>query len=149
MVQPWARQKPEHPRSVPVQLSYEFNVKTLPSGDLHLALERPDTFEIAVNGVPLSNDAECGWWVDVSLRKIPIDPGLLRTGTNEITLRCDYTEEHPGLEIMYLLGNFGTAVDDTSVTVASPPTALRIGDWCRQGLALWLIPIPRVNSMRP
>jgi len=149
MVQPWARQKPEHPRSVPVQLSYEFNVKTLPSGDLHLALERPDTFEIAVNGVPLSNDAECGWWVDVSLRKIPIDPGLLRTGTNEITLRCDYTEEHPGLEIMYLLGNFGTAVDDTSVTVASPPTALRIGDWCRQGLAFYSGSVSYVTSIRP
>ena len=149
MVQPWARQKPAHPRHADVSLTYSFDVKAAPSGDLHLALERPDTFEASVNGVALSTDAECGWWTDRSLRKIPIDPSILRPGKNEITLRCDYTEEHPGLEIIYLLGNFGAAVNGTSVALTPMPTALRIGDWCRQGLAFYSGSVAYAAPIRP
>lgn len=81
--------------------------------------------------------AECGWWVDRSLRKLPLDAAWLKLGANELVLECDYSEDHPGLEIVYLLGNFGTAVADTAVAMTALPASLQIGDWGPQGLAFY------------
>jgi len=137
MVQPWARKTPANPKHTPLVLSYAFECKALPSGDLFLSLERPDTFRVTLNGVPVSTAAESGWWVDRSLRKLPLDPTLLRFGKNELVLDCDYAETHPGLEIMYLLGTFGTEVNGTEVSITAAPTTLAIGDWVPQGLAFF------------
>ena len=137
MVQPWARKKTRHPQRVSLALAYSFRVEAVPTGELFLGLERPDTFRVALNGVPASTDAECGWWVDRSLRRIPLDPALLREGDNELLLECDYAEDHSGLEIVYLLGQFGTRVEGTDVVMTAPPTKLSLGDWCEQGLAFY------------
>ncbi len=137
MVQPWAREKSKTPKSTTVTLAYTFDCQALPSGDLFLALEEPQTFRIALNGQAVSNTAESGWWVDRSLRKLPLDTACLKLGANELVLECEYAETHTGLEIVYLLGHFGTAVRDTAVALTAAPTALKIGDWCEQGLAFY------------
>ena len=137
MVQPWARPRPVPTKSTTVTLVYEFDVRTLPSGELALAIERPDTFMVAVNGKELSMAAECGWWCDRSLRRIPVDPGMLRLGRNEIVLTCCYDELHPGLEAAYLLGNFGVKVGGTDVSLTAAPTSLAVGDWVKQGLPFY------------
>jgi len=137
MVQPWAQPKNPTPKRIPVALSYTFDCQALPTGDLCVALEQPATFRVSLNGVPVSQDAECGWWVDLSLRKLPLDPALLRVGKNELTLECDYVENHPGLEIIYLLGNFGTLANGTDVAVTALPTKLQLGDWVPQGLTFY------------
>jgi len=137
MVQPWAREKSAQPKSTTVTLAYTFDCQALPSGDLFLALEEPQTFRVSLNGHAVTNTAECGWWVDRSLRKLPLDTACLKLGANELVLECDYVETHPGLEIVYLLGNFGTAVRDTAVALTAQPTALKVGDWVEQGLAFY------------
>ena len=137
MVQPWARQKPQNPKRTTVTLAYTFDCCAMPSGDLYLALEEPQSFRVTLNGNTVTNTAECGWWVDPSLRKLPLNPATIRLGANELVLECDYPETHRGLEIVYLLGNFGTAVAGTAVTLTALPTTLRIGDWCEQGLAFY------------
>jgi hypothetical protein len=137
MVQPWARKRSGPTQSVRVTLRYTFEVLAAVSGDLRLALERPDLFRISVNGQGISPDTNCGWWVDKSLCLLPVDPSFLRPGTNELVLECDYDENHPGLEIVYLRGNFGVAVAGTAVVVTAPPASLQIGDWCGQGLAFY------------
>lgn len=137
MMQPWARPRPAKHRSVRIALSYAFDCRWIPSGDLYLAVERPDTFVITVNGVPVCTDVECGWWVDRSLRKIRLDPSCLRLGRNEILLEGEYRDDHPGLEIVYLLGYFGTEVRGTEVAVIEWPRRLRMGDWVPQGLAFY------------
>ena len=137
MVQPWARPPVARPRRTTVTLAYDFDVQALPSGAVFLAVEVPERYCVAVNGQPLSTDAEAGWWVDRSLRRLPIDAASLRPGANEITLTCDYDEEHPGLEIMYLLGAFGTKVAGTQVAITAMPSALKIGNWVPQGLAFY------------
>jgi hypothetical protein len=137
MVQPWAREKKSNPPRIAVTLAYGFPCKARISGDLFVALEQPATFRVCLNGVPVNTEAECGWWVDRSLRKLPVDPALLRIGANELTLACDYTEDHPGLEVVYLLGAFGTEVDGTSVAVTALPASLALGDWVPQGLAFY------------
>jgi hypothetical protein len=137
MVQPWAREKQQNPPHVPVTLAYDFQCKARVSGDLCVALEQAARFRVCLNGVPVNSDAECGWWVDRSLRKVPVDPALVRLGANELTLECDYAEEHPGLEIVYLLGAFGTVVDGAAVTIVALPASLELGDWVPQGLAFY------------
>ena len=137
MVQPWARPKVRNPKHVPIVLAYEFAVEAVPTGNLQLGIERPETFQIYVNGQAVSADAVDGWWVDKSLQTIPIDPAMLKLGRNEIALTCDFDETHSGLEIMYLLGNFGTRIDDLNVAATPPVTSLTVGDWCTQGLAFY------------
>lgn len=44
-----------------------------------------------------------------------------RVGLNEPTLECDYAENHSGLEIVCLLGSFGTAVNGTEVAITALP----------------------------
>ena len=149
MVQPWARERPAAPRAIPVALIYRFDAKALPTGDFFLALERPGSFRADLNGTPLDTDADCGWWVDRSLRKLPVDPALVRIGANELILECDYSERHPGLEIVYLLGTFGTHVEGTDVALTYAPTLLRLGNWVPQGLAFYSGSVSYLRTIRP
>ncbi|MBN1868464.1 hypothetical protein JW916_14370 [Candidatus Sumerlaeota bacterium] len=149
MKQPWARTAPPRPRSTVVELEYEFEVRDIPVGPLYLGIERPDTFSIALNGQPVGADAECGWWVDPSMRKVPLDPALLRTGRNALSLACSYGELHPGLEIVYLLGAFGARAKGTDVSIVEFPQTLRLGDWTRQGLAFYGGSVTYSRTIRP
>ncbi|MBA4388559.1 MAG: hypothetical protein C0404_11295, partial [Verrucomicrobia bacterium] len=110
-LQPWLRAKPGNPKIARVALRYSFNVEERPTGDLYLAIESPRLYRIAVNGVDICGDVECGWWCDKSLRKLVVDPALVRIGGNEVTMETGYRENHPGLEIVYLLGSFGVRLD--------------------------------------
>jgi hypothetical protein len=137
MVQPWARKKSVDGKRVRVELLYEFDVRTVPDGNLWLALEQPRTFSIFLNDTAISSDTETGWWCDHSLRTIPVNCNLLRAGTNKLRLVCDYSEEHPGLEIIYLLGPFGVVVHGTKCELIAKPQQLKLGDWVKQGLPFY------------
>jgi hypothetical protein len=137
MVQPWARTPEKAPKTLPITLTYTFTADARPGGPLYLALEMPQTFRAALNGAPVAADAECGWWTDRSLRLLPLDPALVRPGANTLTLQCDYTAAHPGLEIIYLLGQFGAEARGTEVALTARPETLAIGDWTAQGLAFY------------
>ena len=149
MVQPWARDKNRTLRTIPMTLRYRFGVEHLPSGDLHLAIERPDRFDVHLNGHAVSPDAECGWWVDRSLRRLPLNPAHLRLGGNELTLSLDYDEEFSGLEVLYLLGPFGVALRGSEARITQPPQTLRIGDWVRQGLPFYSGSVTYAKTIRP
>jgi len=107
MVQPWARKRDPHPAGKTAELVYDFDVRARVSGDVFLAIERPDLYEVTLNGAAVSTLADAGWWVDHSLRRVAVDPVLLRLGRNELILRTVYNENHPGFEMVYLLGHFG------------------------------------------
>ena len=66
---------------------------------------------------------------------IPAD--YLTLGENSVTLTCNYAEDHPGLEIVYLLGDFGVSVDGVSSTIIDAPRTLTLGDWTTQGLPFY------------
>ncbi len=137
MVQPWARKKRANPPAVAIDLRYRFNVERVPSGELFLAIERPKLYKASLNGKAIDTGADCGWWTDKSLRKLRVSPSLLRKGGNEIVLSCRYNENHPGLEIVYLLGEFGCRFAGTKTTLTARPESLKTGDWTRQGLAFY------------
>lgn len=137
MVQPWAQSQTVRCKPTTVELAYSFDVQTLPVGELFLALERPELYDVQINDQSVDANAECGWWVDRSLRKLPVDPACLHTGTNDVHLRCRYDAKHPGLEILYLLGNFGVTVRGAHVAMTALPETLKPGDWTKQGLAFY------------
>lgn len=156
MIQPWARPKKADPAQLAVSLEYVFDVQTMPSGPVHLALERPETFTAWLNGVPLNMEMESGWWVDRSLRKIPLEAASLRLGANRLRLVCDYDENHSGLEAVHLLGRFGAKVRGTELSLVKAPETLRLGDWVPQGLPFYsgsasycrTLRLPRVRGQR-
>jgi len=129
MVQPWARKKNPRTKKLSFILSYTFQVEEIPTGQLLLALERPDLYTITLNGEKLSSDMASGWWVDKSLSTLSLDPACLRAGANQIVLEGEYDENHPGLETIYLLGNFGVKLEGTCALLTRPPEKLPLGDW--------------------
>ena len=150
MCQPWKTPPKANPKSVRVELEYAFDVQAVPSGDLFLAIECPEAFQFEINGTPFPYALDSGWWTDKSLRKIRIDPSLLRQGLNTIRASLDFDENFPGLEIVYLLGTFGTsATADGRVSLAKAPETLEIGDWCPQGLTFYAGHVGYVSTIRP
>ena len=150
MYQPWTTPPKANPKSVHVELEYDFDVKAVPSGDLFLAIEEPEAFAFELNGVPVGYAVDSGWWTDKSLRKIRLDPSLLRPGVNTIRASLDFSENFPGLEIVYLLGTFGTsATTNGRVSLTKAPESLKIGDWCPQGLTFYAGHVGYVSTIRP
>jgi hypothetical protein len=143
MVQPWVRRagtgrtRARQARGVPVELRYELTVEASLSGALFLALESPERWTVRLNGREVTVDSECGWWIDPSLRRLPLDPVVVRHGPNELILSGVYDEEHPGLEIVYLLGDFGVEVRGQETLVVDAPRSLAPGDWTAQGLPFY------------
>jgi hypothetical protein len=137
MVQPWAREKKSNPPNALVELEYSFNMEFMPSGSTHLAVEMPETFEITLNGTPINSDVNVGWWCDKSLKKLPINPSLLKPGENNLLLKCKYDENHPGFEIIYLMGSFGVKKKQGSYAISSEVNSIETGDWTKQGLPFY------------
>lgn len=137
MVQPWARQIDPSIGSEQVGMRYSFVIDTPPAEQVHIALERPDLYRIVLNGNELDSSTVDGWWVDRSLETVPVKQGALHTGENVIELYTSYDQHHPGLEAVYLLGQFGVKLRDTTAHLVARPQHLRIGNWVRQGLPFY------------
>jgi glycosyl hydrolase family 106( putative alpha-L-rhamnosidase) len=137
MKQPWARKGQLSKKTVDIKLAYEFFCDIIPSGALYLGIEKPKTFEVTINDQKVASDNDCGWWCDRSLKKLKINPSLLKIGKNELLLECKYSEAHPGLEYIYLLGDFGVNFEGLKQTILAPVVSLAIGDWGEQGLPFY------------
>ncbi len=137
MVQPWARE-PQREKPTPLTLRYAVQIDALPHGPIWLALETPDRFEITLNGERVSSDADDGWWTDKAIRRLPLDPAVLRPGTNVIELAIDFVESDD-LEAAFLLGRFGVKLDAKRErgAIVAAPDKLRPADWCKQGLPFY------------
>ncbi len=137
MVQPWARRaKPVKP--TPIVLRYVVQIDEVPAGPICLALETPERFAVTINGHRVSSDADDGWWTDRSIRRLPVDPAVLRVGVNEIEMAIDFVEDD-NLEASFLLGAFGVRLDASRerAGIEALPAKLRHGDWCRQRLPFY------------
>ena len=128
MLQPYinAGKKPE--RTLETELEFTFSCRELPKRDVELAIERPDLYSIEVNGAPLEK-IDVGEWADPAVRKLKLPAEMLDVGENRMTLRCNYHEMLPGIEALFILGDFGVR-DDAIVAL---PETVDLGDWCAQG----------------
>jgi hypothetical protein len=136
MKQPWAQIGEQDTRSIALALRYRFDVETAPDAPCQLVLEHPERFRITFNGVPLHSDDVSGWWIDPSFQTLPLDPGLFKTGRNELVLETTYQPAH-GLEALYLTGDFGCVWKRTTGMITAAPRTLALGDWVPQGLACY------------
>ena len=133
MVQPWLREKTTPARTLDVVLEYAFDCETLPEEDCFLAVEHPELYSILVNGNALDPNTD-SWWVDLVLRRLRLPVSFLKKGRNVITITSRYHENLPGLEAIFLLGEFGVTGNDVLCAV---PRTLSAGDWCEQGLPFY------------
>ena len=129
MLQPWFNGKTKAKRQLDLELEYTFNCDATPATDCKLALERPDLYTINFNGEVLDL-TDRGWWCDRAIRLVELPHGIFKKGPNTLTLRSKYDETLPGLESMYLLGDFGVIND----SLTRPSRSLKFGDWTKQGL---------------
>ena len=117
------------------EMMFNFHVSESPAS-LHVAIERPEDFEIILNGQTVGSEPT-GWWVDEDLKTIDIS-GAVADGDNELLLRFDYRSDME-LEDLHLIGPFGvrrTGAKPTfdGYTLTAPPTELPAGSWVGQGL---------------
>ena len=129
MVQPWLRGASRAKRQLELELEYTIRCDAVPKTDCELALERPDLYAVTFNGKPLDM-TDRGWWCDKAIRRIAIPAARFRRGVNRLVLVSRYDETLPGLESLYLLGDFGVKND----VLTSPVRSLKYGDWTKQGL---------------
>ena len=138
MVQPWYQEK-FHPTASEalgqLKLAFEFFIEEMPAQSLHLAMERPEFFEVSINGHPLQTQPK-GWWVDTAFQKLEIPADYFQKGTNVIVLEADFCQ-NLNLEAIYLLGEFGVELDGSQKTLVKLPATLGIGDLTRQGLPFY------------
>ncbi len=129
MVQPWLSGEKTPDKKVPVVLEYTFDCQDIPSETCYLGIERPDLYEITLNGQAIST-ADQGWWCDLSLRKLELPASCFRKGENKMRLTCQYHQYLPGFEAIFILGNFGVCAQ----AITGLPGKLTFGDWCALGL---------------
>jgi len=136
MLQPWAQEGQPIGPAMPITLTYKFNVKAIPASPVMLALEQPERWRITLNGKPVSSDMAVGWWVDPSIKTLPVEPTIFKRGRNTIVLEGQF-DRHTDLEIMYLLGQFGVTTDGKNSAIARMPGKLSLGSWRGQALPFY------------
>jgi hypothetical protein len=137
MAQPWTVTPEADPASIAVELEYAFAIETMPGNGVQFAIEKPELYTVRVNGQALPLDNDRGYWVDDSLRLFDLPLELLTQGANTIALETTITAFHPGLESIYLLGEFGVRINGLDLSVVEPPRQLSLGDWTHQGLPFY------------
>ena len=130
MVQPWAAPPPPKVDPLPVILNTEFesDITALP---LEIAMENPELNTAKINGI--SGEIVPGkWFIDPAFKVVRFPENTLKHGRNTLEIHTAYDGGHPGLEAVYLLGDF--AVDRGGTRIYELPEKLSRGDMTDQGL---------------
>lgn len=162
MLQPWYARRHgsgETATPMPCRVRYQFMMEAVPEGLVMLAMEHPERVAISINGRPIEL-AEDGFWLDACFRKLVLPNGTLTAGENTIELSGMYAHDS-GLEMLYLLGNFGVRFDGDAEAsqrlvspgattpyggvfvahgrpiVTQPPKTLSLGSLAGQGLPFY------------
>ncbi len=133
----------------PLWLRYTFESQLTRSLPISLIVEDGEAYAVVLNGVPVTSQPGTSW-MDPSFRRFDVG-ALVRSGTNEVELCCDfrapnlglpaYIERNPGIEIepLYLLGDFSVDAP-LSDHPPEPPNPL----WnCTR------LPTPRLTRVKP
>jgi hypothetical protein len=135
MLQPWYIKKRGVKSLGRIELEFEFFIDSMPSKQIYLALERPDNFDIKINGRPFrEKNGEA--WIDCCFVKLAVNSAMLRFGRNTINLSVEYTEL-TNLEALYLVGNFGASFVKHTVSLNKLPENLKFEELYRQRLPFY------------
>ena len=138
-------------RPVSIRQIYKFMVEEMPEGEIFLATETPEIFEIKINGAPLVK-RDVGDFRDISFRRLPIT-SLVKVGENTIELECTICQSQKILdhidnswvretmtnclsydieiEPIYIVGDFGVKI--TGEVAELEKDAYRVKEKCFDG----------------
>ena len=128
MYQPYLLENSVPAKTLDIQLKYSFECREIPETECMLVVEHPELYSFSLNGKELKK-TDAGYWIDPVLRKLRVPADMFRTGKNQLILSGTYHENLPGLESMFLLGEFGVFHDK----IGKLPSTVTWGDWCEQG----------------
>jgi len=137
MIQPWFASKFSNNTVIKgtVKMSFEFNVADVPHDTVYLGIERPEHFQIKLNGKTIASSAK-GWWVDPSIKKVLIPAGYIVSGKNDLELTVNFSEDK-NLEALYLIGNFGVQLNGSLKTLTHLPEKIKAEDLAEQGFPFY------------
>ena len=110
---------------------YEFEVEVMPQGPVSLAIERPETWRISVNGAAVSSRPR-GYFVDTAFKRIDITRAL-RPGRNVIEVAGKVTKGFE-LESVYVVGRFGVYRREGRFVIGAMPESVTAEDISTQGM---------------
>jgi hypothetical protein len=120
MLQPWYAKLHYTEKYGKVDLKFRFGAETVPEGELKLALERPEKWEVKLNGKKLTHKPEDGFWIDNCLQVLKIPAGVVKEGENVLTMSTDFMRT-TNIEAVYLYGEFGVKASwDMNVLTTLP-----------------------------
>ena len=154
MIQPWFASKFSNNTVIKgtVKMNFEFNVADVPHDTVYLGLERPEHFQIKLNGKTIASSAK-GWWVDPSIKKVLIPAGYIVSGKNDLELTVNFSEDK-NLEALYLIGNFGVQLNGSLKTLTRLPEKIKTGNLAEQGFPFYTgtvtykIPVSKKFAMK-
>ena len=128
--QPWVipDETPTHSVSLRVTVHSDIDCAAV-----QLAIEDAEQVQLRWNGQPVPS-AVTGWYVDKSIQTVAL-PGLHK-GENTLEAVIPFGER-TNIEWMYLLGDFGVAVEGAAARIVPLPETLRFGDITKQGLPFY------------
>jgi hypothetical protein len=116
------------------RVRYEFEVTDVPRGPIHVAMERPERWEVRFNGAKVKA-AGREYFVDKAFRRLNVT-GLVRRGRNVLELKGPVTKDFE-LESVYVLGRFGVYARGGRFVIAPPPGSVEAGDVTGRGLTFF------------
>lgn len=117
-IQPWAQEKENPTHIVTLKFAIESKIET----KVVFASENGCKSEISFNGIKAENQ-ELGCYIDMAIRKTAV--GTVKQGRNEILVKIPFGKDDY-IENMYLLGNFGVELEDSTNNVCKRPLRKRI-----------------------
>ena len=128
--QPWALPPEKAEHTLSLRISFRSEIE-LPSA--RLALEDAEQSDILFNGAPLDR-TPAGFFADEAIACFRVGP--VRAGVNTVEITKSIAAS-VAVESVFLLGDFGVAVQGADKRIIPPPRTLAFGDWTTQGFPFY------------
>ena len=127
VVQPWAITDLSCDHTITFKFEFESEIDV---NDAVLALEDADIAEITINGEPLTEKKDMGYYTDRCIRKLAIPP--IKAGKTTITVKLPFGARTDS-ENCFILGSFGVSLKGRERKIVALPERIGFDDITRQG----------------
>ncbi len=128
--QPWSYSKGEKDNTVDLQVRYTFNLQEELTGNLYLAVESPEIWDVFVNGELAT--ATANYYKDKAFRLYNIKD-IVTVGENEVILSTKDYGVLVNLEAIYVVGDFKLNSVDQEFVLVKEDEVIALGDWTQNG----------------
>lgn len=102
---------------------------------LKVVIERPQTFNVSINGEKISSTAG-EWWLDKEFGVFMIGD-FVRQGLNRIEIKCQPMNIHGEIEPLYIVGDFSVNSMDKGWSISAPYKEMKMKSWKDQGMPFY------------